>query len=141
MSYRVPMIPLDTLHLHEIGLILTLQQLPGWVTPIMLFLSALGTETFFLVLLPIIYWCVNPRLGARVGLILLVTAGINGIGKLLSHAPRPYWVDARVKALSTETTFGMPSGHAQASVAIWGVLAAATRKKAAYVAAGVLVVL
>ena len=135
------MLPLDTLHLHEIGLILLVQRLPEWFTPLMLFFSALGTETLFLVLLPIIYWCINPRLGVRVGLILLVTAGINAIGKLVTHAPRPYWIDARVKALSTETSFGMPSGHAQVSVAIWGVLAAATRKPAAYLAAGLLVVL
>jgi membrane-associated phospholipid phosphatase len=125
----------------EIELILLLQQLPAWVKPVMLFFSALGTETFFLVLLPIVYWCINPRLGVRVGLILLVSAGVNAIGKLVTHAPRPYWVDARVKALSTETSFGMPSGHAQVSVAIWGVLAAQTRKRAVYVAAGVLAVL
>jgi membrane-associated phospholipid phosphatase len=125
----------------EIELILLLQQLPAWVKPVMLFFSALGTETFFLVLLPVVYWCINPRLGVRVGLILLVSAGVNAIGKLVTHAPRPYWVDARVKALSTETSFGMPSGHAQVSVAIWGVLAAQTRKPAVYVSAAILVVL
>jgi membrane-associated phospholipid phosphatase len=141
MPYRVAMIPLDGLHQSEIGLILLVQRLPEWLTPLMVFFSALGTETFFLVLLPIVYWCVDPRLGVRVGLILLVTAGINAIGKLATHGPRPYWVDARVKALATETSFGMPSGHAQVSLAIWGVLAAATRKPAAYVAAGILVIL
>lgn len=135
------MVPLDALRLQEIELIILLQRLPEWFTPLMLFFSALGTETFFLVLLPVVYWCVNPRLGVRVGLILLVTAGINAIGKLVTHAPRPYWMDAQIKALSTESSFGMPSGHAQVSVAIWGVLAAQVRRPAAYVTAGILVVL
>lgn len=125
----------------EIRLIVLIQQLPGWLEPVMEFLSLFAREEFFLVLLPVLYWCVNPRLGLRVGIALLSTASINAFLKLAFHAARPYWIGADVKVLSTEASFGMPSGHAQTSVAVWGVLVSPLRSKAAWWAAGILALL
>lgn len=125
----------------EIEITEFVQRLPGWFEPIMEFLSLFAREEFFLLLLPIVYWCINPRLGVRVGLTLLLTAGLNAVAKLAVHAPRPYWIGSEVKMLSTESTFGMPSGHAQISVAVWGVLVSPLRSKAAWWAAGVLALL
>jgi membrane-associated phospholipid phosphatase len=135
------MLPLDPLWLAEIDLIVLIQGLPGWLEPFMEFVSWLGREEFFLILLPLLYWCVDPRLGVRVGLVLLLTGGINLILKLAAHAPRPYWYDPDVRMLSTEDTFGLPSGHAQMSTAIWGTLAAYRNRAGAWWAASILVAL
>jgi hypothetical protein len=54
---------------------------------------------------------------------------------MLFHSPRPFWVDPRVKAMASETTFGLPSGHSQNAAALWGMVAAGIRKKWAWITA------
>ncbi len=107
-----------------IAFILAFQSLGSWLAAPMQFFSFLGSENFFLLLLPLLYWCVNADLGIRVGAILLFTGGLNDVLKLALHGPRPYWYSALVKALSAESSFGVPSGHAQTAAGIWGMLAA-----------------
>lgn len=132
---------LDALRQAELGPIIWLQELPGRLEPVMEFVSLFGSEQTFLFLLPVLYWCVDPRLGLRAGVMVLGAAATNAVAKLLFHAPRPYWLDARVRPLSAEGTFGMPSGHAQIAAATWGVLAAAVRRPWAWWTAGVLTAL
>lgn len=61
---------------------------------------------------------------------MLLTSGIlNGTAKLIFKSPRPYWFDTQVAAHSSESSFGMPSGHAMNSMSVWGLLAASIRKK------------
>lgn len=100
---------------------------PSW-EGIMRFFSFLGTEEFFLLVLPLIYWSVDFALGLRVGVILLTSGALNTLFKMLFHAPRPYWVSEQVVPLSAETSFGIPSGHAQISVGVWGMIAAGLRR-------------
>lgn len=83
-----------------------------------------GNIEFYLLILPLIYWTMDRRLGVRVALFLLVSIVINNIGKMLLHSPRPYWYDAQVQLWSApEFSFGLPSGHAQNAVIMWGLLA------------------
>ncbi|NUR84937.1 MAG: phosphatase PAP2 family protein [Nonomuraea sp.] len=125
----------------QLGPIEWLQSLPGWLTPVMEGVSAFGTDTFFLAVLPVIYWCVNPRLGLRLGLTVLVAGASNQVLKLAFHQPRPYWIDPGVRALAAEGSFGLPSGHAQISTAAWGLLAATVRRAWAWWGAAVIVLL
>lgn len=104
----------------QIPINLFFQSLGMWLAPLMQFLSFLGTEEFFLIVMPALYWSIEPQLGVRLGWMLVLTNWVNGIAKLAFHAPRPYWISVEVKALSTETSFGMPSGHAQNAAALWG---------------------
>ncbi|MDD5371083.1 MAG: phosphatase PAP2 family protein, partial [Anaerolineaceae bacterium] len=62
------------------------------------------------------------------GTMLLMGNGLNGFLKILLHTPRPFWFSSQVKALSVETSFGAPSGHAQNAAGIWGLLAALLRR-------------
>jgi membrane-associated phospholipid phosphatase len=124
----------------EIDIVVFLQSLGSWLTAPMRMASLLGDEEFFLLLMPALYWCINAALGVRVGFILLLSANINYILKLVFHGPRPYWYSSRVLALSTEPTFGMPSGHAQNAVAVWGLLATALRRRWAWAVALPLIV-
>jgi membrane-associated phospholipid phosphatase len=101
----------------------------------MKFFSLFGNEEFFLLAIPLIYWCINSRLGIRVAAILILSVGSNALAKLLFHAPRPYWIDARIQALSSETTYGIPSAHAQNALSIWGYLALQIKQRSWIVAA------
>jgi hypothetical protein len=91
-------------------------------------LSFLGSEEFYLMVMPALLWCVNARLGLRVGILFLLSANLNGALKLFFHAPRPAWLDAKIIAHAFEPSFGFPSGHAQNAVAVWGLLAAKAKK-------------
>jgi membrane-associated phospholipid phosphatase len=106
-----------------------LQGLGDWLLIPMQAFTFLGSENFFLLVMPAFLWCFEVRLGFRIGLIMLSSQGINTIFKLLLGAPRPFWVSSEVKALSTETSFGMPSGHSQTAVVVWGRLAAGLRRR------------
>jgi membrane-associated phospholipid phosphatase len=96
----------------------------NWFIPPMRFFSYLGTEEFFLLVLPLVYWSVDSALGLRVGFILVTSNLLNYVGKLAFVGPRPYWASREVRALwLTETTFGVPSGHSQIPMTVWGMFA------------------
>jgi membrane-associated phospholipid phosphatase len=91
---------------------------PG-LTAVMKGLSFLGTEWFFLLALPLIYWCVNRKRGVRLSLLFLASSFFNLWLKDIFAQPRPYELDPKV-GLAKESSFGLPSGHAQGSVVFWG---------------------
>ena len=104
------------------------QNLGSWLKTPMEVFSFFGNEYFFLLLLPALYWCMEASIGLRVGIILLLSTSVNDALKMAFHGPRPYWYSMDVISLSRETSFGVPSGHAQISVGVWGMLAASIRK-------------
>jgi len=53
---------------------------------------------------------------------------VNAVLKLVFHQPRPFWYSDQVSAKTLETSFGIPSGHAQNSAAMWGMLAASLKR-------------
>ena len=114
---------MDILMQWGIHVILALQSVPGW-TEVMKFYSLFGTEEFFLVVMPVLYWCVDSAVGIQLGIALIASSSLNSLLKVAFHLPRPYWVDRRVLGLSTETSYGLPSGHAMVSTTLWGLLAA-----------------
>jgi membrane-associated phospholipid phosphatase len=129
---------MDILIENGIDWIVAIQSLGGWLEPLMEFFTFLGYENFFFLVLPLIYWSVDAGLGLRIALILAASSYLNAIVKVLFAAPRPFWVSARVEPLSVESTFGVPSGHAQNAAALWGVMAAevqGARRRWAWVAA------
>ncbi len=132
---------MDTLSGFDLGIVHAAQGLGAWLIAPMQLFTFLGREEFYLLLLPILYWCVSATLGLRVGMILLLSAGLNDLLKMAFALPRPYWVDPTVRALSPETSFGIPSGHAQNAVAVWGVIASAIGTSVAWTAAIILIIL
>jgi membrane-associated phospholipid phosphatase len=114
---------MDTILNQGILFILFLQSLGSWLLNPMKLFSALGNEQFYLFIAPAILWCFDAGLGMRMGLGLTLSSATNSILKLAFHMPRPFWYDARVQPLSTEASFGAPSGHSQNAVVVWGILA------------------
>lgn len=89
------------------------------VVPFMKFISVLGSEYFAIAALPLIYWCVDRKKGARVGIAVIFSSFLNLWLKLLFAQPRPYDFEPGL-GLARESTFGLPSGHSQMSVVFWG---------------------
>jgi membrane-associated phospholipid phosphatase len=110
------------------------------VTPAKL-LSFLGTEEFFLLAMPAMVWCIDASLGLRVGIILLTSTGVNSILKVLVGWPRPFWVSDSVKPYAFESSYGLPSGHAQNAMVMWGRMAAGLRRSGWTIGLGILIFL
>lgn len=104
-------------------------------------LSFLGSEEFYLLIMPALIWCGDAALGLRVGVLFLLSANLNGAAKLFFHAPRPAWLDSKIVTLATENSFGFPSGHAQNAMAVWGLLAAKAKTRVAWLLASALIAL
>ena len=70
-----------------------LQSLGGeWLTTPMQIFSLLGNEEFYLLIMPLFYWCIDARIGLRLGLLLLISNGIVDILKLVIPCPAPLLV-------------------------------------------------
>jgi membrane-associated phospholipid phosphatase len=106
-----------------VEVILYLQGLGEWLIGPMKFFTFLGNEEFYLFVAPIFLWCIDMKLGLRLGLRLMISGSINSIFKLAFRGPRPYWYDKRVVAHAAEGSFGVPSGHSQNAVVVWGTIA------------------
>jgi membrane-associated phospholipid phosphatase len=110
-----------------LDVIRAVQSLKGPVlTAIMQVLTQAGSEYFYLLFLPVVFWCVDARFGIRFGLVFLFSAFTNSWLKVLFAVPRPFVLDPAV-GLSHETSFALPSGHAQGSATFWGLLAGRIR--------------
>lgn len=120
-------------------LVTWIQNLGGWLLAPMRFFTFLGAEEFYLLVAPAIIWCLDAALGLRLGLFLMISGGLNNSLKLLLHGPRPFWVDPQARALVLEASFGIPSGHAQNAVTVWGLLAFALRRLWAWLVAVLLI--
>lgn len=80
----------------------------------------LGYEEFYLLLIPVIFWCLDKRVGVRLATILLLSGYLNFVFKNMLGWPRP--PADQVRQVTHEESFGMPSGHAQNAVVVFGYL-------------------
>jgi len=119
----------------DLNWVVAFQSLGDWLILPMRFFSYLGTEEFYILIMPILYWCIDASLGLRVGVIMLFSSGLNFDLKLFFAKPRPYWLSTDVKPLWGEIFFGIPSGHAQQSVTVWGFMAAYLKRGWAWIIA------
>jgi len=112
----------------------------GTLKGLMIQCSYLGSEVFAYVL-PLVYFCLSRKAGLRLYLLYSVSGPLLDIFKLAFHAPRPYWVDSRVKELSGSGGYGMPSGHVQSAAVVWPFVAKTLGKPWTWVMAIVCVLL
>ena len=100
----------------------------------------LGQPQFYVLMLPLLLWCVDVRLGARVGIFLLLSSQLNTVLKDLFHQPRPSDFDPSLQ-LAWFEGYGLPSGHAQLVVVFWGAIAAWARRRWLWILVGLLAAL
>lgn len=122
-----------------IGVIAWFQQFsPALDWPFRAF-TFMGEEEFFLLLLPLVYWCLDRRTGARLTVAFLLCAYTNAVAKALAAMPRPpEYAPGQVKVLWDATGYGFPSGHTQSAVVVWGYLAAQARRRWVWILAAVM---
>jgi membrane-associated phospholipid phosphatase len=99
-----------------------LQGLGGWLKLPMEIFTFLGDEQFYLLLVPLVYWCLNKELGADLGVLLVLSSFANTALKSFFKHSRPFW-EAPALQLGVAGSFSTPSGHAQTSAALFGYLA------------------
>ena len=102
----------------EIWFIQQFQSMGEWLTPIMKLFTWLGYPQAYIVLIAIVYWSIDRKMGVRMAIFLTLVSSVNSILKQILHAPRPYWSEPGIKGIQGATGFGMPSGHAQAAT-VW----------------------
>jgi membrane-associated phospholipid phosphatase len=105
------------------------QALGAWLVGPMKVITFFGDELFYILLLPILYWSFDQMIGLRVGMMLLLSNGLNAFFKFLFRLPRPTWISDTVVAHVHESSFGLPSGHAQNAISVWGQLAVEIKKR------------
>jgi membrane-associated phospholipid phosphatase len=112
-----------------IDVVLWFQQASPGLDGLFKFFTFLGDEEFFLILLPFVYWSVNRALGVRLIVLTLFSSLVNATAKTIGGQPRPFAYDDRVVALVDAGGHGLPSGHTQSSIVIWGFLAVEARRR------------
>jgi membrane-associated phospholipid phosphatase len=125
----------------EIPITVFFQNLGTWLLSIMQGFSFLGNEMFFLIIMTGLYWCIDASLGIRVGIALLSTTSLNSWLKMSIRGSRPYWFSEKVIGYANESSFGMPSGHAQIATVVWGRIAAWLKKAWVWVICILLIIL
>jgi membrane-associated phospholipid phosphatase len=88
----------------------------------------MGLIEFYLILLPLIYWCIDTTFGRRLGVLLLASQWSNTTLQEWWARPRPYQVSDQVSNLKTLDTYGMPSGHTQGATTLWGMVGLRLRR-------------
>ena len=89
----------------------------SWRTPFISALFApfnfLGTELGILLVLPLVYWCVNKSFGRRLVAVILLSSWVNLWFKNLWARPRPFMIEGGgvVPAFDYHDSYGLPSGH------------------------------
>jgi membrane-associated phospholipid phosphatase len=104
--------------------VLWLQQFHPALDEVMVALTLPGEALFYVVLFPALYWCVDRRITLRLALLFMLSLYVNTWAKALMAQPRPFEYDPRVTIVRDATGGGLPSGHTQNTVVVWGYLAA-----------------
>jgi len=88
---------------------------------IMYGITLFGNFEFFLIIIPLVYWCIDEEQGMIIGIVLILNGFINNFFKALWMQPRPFEMKASLK-LAHASGYGLPSGHSQGSVVFWGII-------------------
>jgi membrane-associated phospholipid phosphatase len=100
-----------------------------WLLLPMLAFTVIGSPPTYFFVIAALFWCCDVRLGLHAALLLGISGGLNETLKMAFHTPRPYWIDPSVTAYAAESTFGLPSAHAQLAAGFWGLVAVSVRRR------------
>lgn len=112
-----------------------LQWAVGLRTPfldrVMFAVTNLGSETFYLLVLTVIYWCISKSFGYALGQVVVISDFMNTSLKALLRIPRPAvkWPgQIEVQHAETGPGYGFPSGHTQGATSFWTQLSTGIRR-------------
>ena len=104
-------------------------------------ITQMGSEDFFLIFVPLIFWCIDDRRGWLFLNLLIVSTVSNDLLKNLFATSRPDPSIVRVIMSDTGTGYAFPSGHTQNAAVFWGYLASQLKHKVWWALAGLMVLL
>ena len=107
-------------------------------------ISFLGEEYVYILIISIVYFAYNKKLGEYLAFMLMFTGLFNNVLKGLFDRPRPFDAfENRVENLRPDTSTGMsfPSGHTQNFSAFWFAFAFKFKKNWLFITAAVLSIL
>jgi undecaprenyl-diphosphatase len=90
-----------------------------------IFITQIGDEKTYIVLLPLVYFLLDRKVGWKTFLILIVSTLITVCLKYALKLPRPPSSEWRVSVEG----YGFPSGHSATSTSFWGYLALKIKNK------------
>ena len=99
--------------LFEVGLSVTvwLQAAFGQFDGLLRLVSALGRFEMYLVLVLLIYWCVDKMRGKHLAYLLIVGGTVVAVLKHLLRPPRPFWLNPELALGEFGEGYGFPSGQ------------------------------
>lgn len=104
------------------------------------FVTNLGSELFYTLMLPILYWVWDKDAAYRISVVFLSSELLNRCLKAVFKVPRPPATEsARIIHPETGGGYAFPSSHAQDTTAFWGWLCLEVRKKWLYVVSTILI--
>lgn len=125
----------------QIPFTLWLQSVSPALDRVFIAINFFQTVEFFLIVLPLIWWCVDKRIGASLAIILLTSDYLVRSIKDFTTVPRPSQLDARVRDLDPQADSSFPSAAVMAQTILWGYLAAQFKTRAFWIVAVVAVLL
>jgi membrane-associated phospholipid phosphatase len=101
-----------------------------------------GGTTFYLIVIPLVFWSIDRRLGLRM-LFALIISGVAIVWlKEIFQQPRPYQVAPdKINKLFDQSGYGFPSGHVMQGILIWGMVVLYLDKRRTLWGVGVLAIL
>lgn len=105
-------------------------------------ITSMSESLFIVVLIAILYWCIDKKRSLRIGWIVLFSTGINGIIKNIVKMPRPFQkgVTSPIR-VQTATGYSFPSGHTQLATTFWGSSMAILKGKFTLIVGSILILL
>lgn len=96
------------------------------------FFTYFGQEVLIILILCLIYWCLNKKLAYQIGLTFFISGLAVQVLKIAFRIPRPWVLDPQFvpvsSAVSAATGYSFPSGHTQTATALFGTLALSLKK-------------
>jgi membrane-associated phospholipid phosphatase len=102
-------------------------------------INFLQTEDFFLIALPIVWWCIDKRIGASLAVLFLLSDYSVRLLKGITNVTRPYDAQPRIRNLDPQADLSFPSAGAMDTTIFWVYLAALFRSRILWACAIVLV--
>lgn len=108
-------------------------------------ITVLGQEAIPIVFAIVLMYCFSKRSGYKFMFMMSFGTAVNQALKMIFMIPRPWVIDPEFKIVESAregaTGWSFPSGHTQSAVIAYGGLASEIRKKWAYAAAFILIIL
>ncbi|MEG0712404.1 MAG: phosphatase PAP2 family protein, partial [Niameybacter sp.] len=127
----------------EISILQGLQAIrTPFLTAIMEAITALAESLPLVLVISILYWCVDKKKTVRIGWIVMTSSVLNGVIKNLIKAARPFQkgVVSPIR-VETATSYSFPSGHTQTATSFWTSAMILFKDKGAYIIGCTMIVL